>query len=257
MRVLVMLTVAALALMVLPMPGFAGDDCELTMWVQAPDLQDGRDFESQWDADGAGLDIIKADDWINLDGFPIAGVRWWGSYIDNEQFEPNGFHINMYGNNDMGTPGDSGDDVPGDLQRAYWFSLAETHESFFGTDGAGEDVYMYWVSLGSSWPDWFEQKLNDKYWLSIVADAIDGGSFPTWGWHSSTGLEGVPGLSTAVTGKVRDGSLCAEGDPAQWEHLDHDMSFVLVTNWCIPEPSTFAMLGMGIAGLVCFRRRRR
>lgn len=257
MRTLMLLIMAALVLMFLPTPGFAGDDCELNMWVQVPDMEGGLDLQSQWDADGPELDIIKGDDWISLDGYPISGVRWWGSYIDNQLFSPDGFHINMYDNNDMGTPGDSTDDMPGVLQKFYWFSLGETHETFLSQDAGGEDVYEYWVSLGNSWPDWFKQNLDERYWISIVADATDGDPSTIWGWHSSTGLEGFPGLSTAVTGFVLDGSPRAEGDPAQWRHLDYEMSFVLVTNWCIPEPSTLAMLGMGIVGLICFRRRRR
>jgi len=245
--------IAALIMMAFCTTAFAvGDVTEIIKWVQPPDYQTGLDLQSQWDSTDYEPDLIKADDWICPDGRPITDIHWWGSYFNNDSFSPDGFYINIYTNNDMGTPPSPADDVPGADLWNLRVNMAAVNQVSTGVfDSVGEEVYYYSVYLPEDF--WFSQERGQRYWLSIVADTPNIGDIPVWGWH--TGFEPqVCGLSTAVTGKVLTGDGMARGNPDQWEHMTYNMAFSLTT---IPEPGTMAMLGLGALGLLTFRRKRK
>ena len=256
MRIIVVFCIAAIALAILPEPAFAKDTCEFTMWAQAPDLQEGMDMESQWNPDDLLNDIIKADNWFSLDGHRVVAIRWWGSYFNNIKCEPN-FYINIYDNNDMATPGNPVDDVPGTPLKGYSIAYTDIDETFYGTDSFNEDVYMYWLDLKPLPGYQFCVEKDKKYWISIVADGTGGCANSLWGWHSALNMPAYPGTSNAVTGVSDDLAFWAEGKPDSWEHIDYNMAFVLTTNACIPEPGAFVMVGMGVIGLIVLRRRKR
>ncbi len=248
MRRSTIIGIAALVVMVFCVPALA--QYGVIKWEQLPDIEDGFDLQSQWDRMGGEPDVIKADDWICQDGLPITDIHWWGSYYDNEQFEPDAFYINIYANDPKATGPE--DDMPGTLRSSYWMAFSAVNEIDTGqTDSVGEKVYYYSVYLDET--VWFDQEQGVKYWISIVADTPDIGSTPIWGWH--TGFEpDVQGLTNAVTGKVLQDSAWAEGNPLEWAHMSYNMAFSLTT---IPEPGAYALFGLGALALLVLRRRKK
>ena len=103
--------IVALVVTAFCVPAIANDSTEITKWEQPPDYENGLDLQSQWDDTDSEPDVIKADDWICPDGLPITDIHWWGSYINDDQFTPDGFYITIYDNNPLGVGPD--DDLPG------------------------------------------------------------------------------------------------------------------------------------------------
>lgn len=226
---------------------------DIFKWIQAPDMEEGFDLESQWDPTDSEPDVIKADDWMCPDGRPVTDIHWWGSYLCDDPYQPEGFAILIYA--------DYYDDEksfyrPGALLEDYYAPFGDVNETLFGVDLEGETVYEYSLYLPED--DWFYQQQHNYYWISIVAVTPDIGDPPIWGWH--TGIEpedpfGDLDLSWAVTGKVdQTGGMpnIPEGNPAEWEWMNYNMAFAFTT---IPEPGTLALLGTAVAGLLAIRRR--
>jgi hypothetical protein len=240
----------------LPALAQANDDyLGVVKWIQEPDMERGRDLQSQYDITDNEPDVIKADDWICLDGWAITDIHWWGSFYANQAFEFDQFLINIY-ENDPGELFGPQDDLPG---VRVWggaenpFPVSSLTITFAGVDSAGENVYRYDLQLEEA--DWFYQVLGTKYWLSIIADTPEANNL-IWGWHSGFQPQ-LDGLTTAVNGKVLYPDATGLGNPDQWawitEHPDQ-MAFVLTS---IPEPGTIALFGLGVAGLLALRRRKR
>jgi hypothetical protein len=225
----------------------------IVKYEQPPDFQNGFDLQSQWDNTDSEPDVIKADDWICPDGRPITDIHWWGSYVADQTFTPDGFYIIFYDNKPMGAGPE--DDLPGAVAGGFWVALGLANEVDTGQMTQGEHVYEYSVYLQDVPGLWFYQDQGVKYWLSIVADTPNIGSEPIWGWH--TGLQPeIEGLTNAVTGKVlQDGTAPPFGNPDEWEHMNYNMAFAFTT--VIPEPGIFSLVGFGALGLLALRPRKK
>jgi hypothetical protein len=250
-------TIIAVAVTVLvgfSLPALAreGNQAEIFKWIQPPDMEEGYDLQSQWDATDSEPDIIKADDWMCLDGLPVTDVHWWGSYYDNEEFTPDGFAILIYEDFE-----DEEKELyrPGTLLEDYYVPFCNANETVFGVDSLGETVYEYTLYLSED--EWFYQDQDTWYWISIVAITPDIGSTPIWGWHTGVELPGMEGTAPAVTGKVDQTCGIPDipvGNPEEWAWMDYNMAFGLTT---IPEPATIGLFGAAAVGLVVLRRRKK
>jgi hypothetical protein len=238
-------SIAAFVLMTLSLPALGQIFQDPTKWVQLPDMDDGFDQQSQWDITDNEPNLIKADDWQCLDGrLPVTDIHWWGSYFNDEAFQPDGFAILIYSTVQYTDPAIWGPDA---LLQDYFVPLAQANETVFGVDSVGETVYEYSWDLDP----WFQQTTATWYWLSIVAVTPDIGNTPIWGWH--TGFGG-PDSEPAVKGEVPPGSVIPEGNPVMWQAVDYNYAFALTT---IPEPGTLAILGFSALGLLALRRKNK
>lgn len=78
-----------------------------------------------------------------------------------------------------------------------------------------------------------------------VYDTTTGGSFATAGTKGSSGL-----FNSGQLGGASGANIFFTPDPENWQ------SFNLVAASVVPEPSTFALAGLGAAALLIFRRRK-
>ena len=182
----------------------------------------GNAYGSQNDAAGFGLFAQVFDDFTLGASASINQVSWTGEYFNPpSQGAISAFTVGFYADNG-GQPGLL-------LDTANFVGTA--NETLLGTAG-GFPVYTYDVALGTP----FAATGGTKYWFSVYPDL----AFPPqWGIFAGSGGNGS-------SWQVFFGS----GGP-----LAADMAFTLSAA-SIPEPSTFGLLGLGLAGMVAFLRRK-
>jgi hypothetical protein len=166
------------------------------------------------------VDFQTADDFvISSDGI-VKSIRWWGLYTSDPHPAPEDtFSIRFFGD-DAGQPANAPfvDVTPVGPQR--------TLAGF--TDFFGRTVYEYLAIL----PTPVELSGGETYYLSIINDP----SADVWQWHRSSD----------------DGTGFARFDASSsWGPINENVAFQL-----IPEPTTFWLLGLGLAGLAVARRRK-
>lgn len=177
-------------------------------WIQPPDCDIGLDAASWWMAEGAGLPTIKAaDDWL-CDGRPVAGVRWWGSYIGWETNSPTptnppmgarpvGFRLTWY----TDIPASAGSySRPGVALASNYYPLeyeitnvipdrgivveypyCVSKLSFISAD-TYEHEYEYQLLFPRA--EYWNEKAGRVYWLSIEAVFASPPAFE-WGWKTT------------------------------------------------------------------------
>lgn len=233
-------------------------------WTQRPPTQGGVNIHSDVDwrtVMEQQTRQVVADDFVS-DGRPILGVRWWGSYFDQEKQpkqdpltggwlpqEEEGFLISFF-NNAAATAS-----VPGTLAGSYIApveTVAIQPTPIIGFDG--HRVWQYEVLLEETLLDHagplaseegFLEISGDEYWISIAAESghrIDPASGeevdtnepreqePFWGWHTSFDGNALPNF---VDNNPVAGLLEMPGDAWRYEWLSslnaENMAFELLT----------------------------
>jgi len=117
---------------------------------------------------------------------------------------------------------------------------------------------------------------NSGYWLGVPFILNDNAGAYTYGgyagqfgytgggtatWNGSTLTQTVP-LDPAQIAAIQAGNDTIYGfnlqlDPAVWPGGPIDITFQSLTLSGVPEPSTFALAGVAVAGLLCYRRKNR
>jgi hypothetical protein len=186
-------------------------------WEQMPEYADGFDLQSQLDSTDCEPAHIIADDWICPDGRPIIDIAWWGSYRNNEKFQPDGFHLVIYNSDPW--------DQPCEAIRHMLVGFSEVNETDTGkTDAMGQKVYKYTFHIPSG--QWVTQELGIKYWLCIVADTPNIGLTPIWGWHTGRHWP----VSGFIDAMANEDGVCADFpdvDPQSWISTACNMAFSL------------------------------
>ena len=131
---------------------------------------------------------FMADDFADTVSTPVAHIRWWGSYINNQpfnhvqkfliSFETDVANIGPFSY--PGTPLLSQVVVPGAITQNSG-TYTETFVSPGSGQPGGEALYMYNAELKLPFPE----QADTVYWLKIVAlvDPVVDGPVE-WGWHN-------------------------------------------------------------------------
>lgn len=189
-------------------------------WSQIPWDFNGDDWPSDerpW---------IMADDFECYDEDMIWAVRWWGSYIGDQNQHQDGWvfpvHIRFYL-----SVGDHPYSLPG---AEVFYDEVEAQEVFVGRDYKNEPVYRYDAYLTRPFDQWtYSQQSPNRGELFIGITIVQ----PSWGWH-----EVVPPHPRLDFAALWDG--------AKWNSTDTDMAFELMT---IPEPGTLASFALALSSL--------
>jgi hypothetical protein len=193
-------------------------------WSQTP-----WDFNgSDWPSDERPW--ITADDFMCEDEDMIYAVRWWGSYIGDQNQHQDGWvfpvHIRFYlsaGSHSYSLPG-----------AEVFYDEVEAQEVFVGRDHANEPVYRYDAYLTKPFDQWYySQQSPNKGELFIGITIVQ----PSWGWH-----EVIPPHPILDFAAIWDG--------AKWNSTETDTAFELMT---VPEPGTLAGFALALPGIALGR----
>lgn len=178
-------------------------------------------YASQNDTNVGGLgNFATTYDNFTLPSLSTVGaVAWTGGYYGGTIAPIAGFTLQFYSDN-AGVPGAS-------ISSTYIAGTA--NEGDIGNFG-GYEMYTYSANLGTA----FTASAGIQYWLSIVPDL---GHPPQWGWATGTGGDGAAYQVFLGTGAA----------------LANDMAFELAST---PEPFTFGLIGVGLAGIALAKFRR-
>jgi hypothetical protein len=164
-------------------------------WSQPPDYRPLGCINGWDEVSNYYTQPIIADDWVCMDGRPIKGIHWWGSFQGwtepNQALPydmPSAFHIGIW--TDVPKSSTNTFSHPGQL---IWENISDCYVwSYAGCDVDprkinGVDTCFEFEQLLSQ-DNWFYQYGNEPngtvYWLSIAA--IYGGETPVhpWGWKT-------------------------------------------------------------------------
>ena len=164
----------------------------------------------------------------------ITGIQWYGLYWGDTPPAEDDFTISFYTEESGSRPAFSSFHTV-DAGSAF---RADTGIDFVSESGRSYDVYTYWSNI-----DNVSLMLGGRYYLSIVDDS---GPYEAddWLWCTSA-YEG--------------GSMWYRFGVDMWTYSNSDMAFTLYGdyNHVIPEPATFTLLTLGIAGALVRRFRWR
>lgn len=189
-------------------------------------------------AETASLGYYAAEqgDYLQFDSFSLAtsasisSVSWYGfslgELLPGSEINPSEFLVAFYADNGSGQPGT----LLSSSTLGNSAGVVDTGEKY-----SGLSLFSYSGTLSTS----FQASAGSTYWIKIIDPTLNG----NWFWASGAGPDGSHiGIIGGDTGTYVD-----------------DMSFSLQGSTApVPEPSTTAMLSLGVLalGLAAARRRK-
>jgi len=242
-------------------------------YPQLPDLTPtGLDVLAgqQTPAAGNGFKIL-ADDFKCTETGPISDVHIWGSWLNDRlpNNDPNNVKFKLSIHSDIPAPPTGGFSTPGP---ELWSAVLSPGSFTVRPYSTGQEQFYdpnIKEIIGADTIDWqynftnlanpYVQQQGTIYWLDVQALPLDPSAY--FGWKTTNpqvtshfGDDSVYADTAVFTGPLVTGwapMVYPGGHP--YAGLSMDQAFVITT----PEPSTFALLGVGAVGLLGYAWRRR
>jgi hypothetical protein len=173
----------------------------------------------------------------------VTDVHWWGMYFNESSDQTDSFEIRIYADNpnNPGLPTNVGTEIYlaaiGAGARVATNELVATGGGFGSDIMAGLPLFAYAAVLASP----FEATVGTAYWLSIVNTSAAG-----WVWA----LQEPADVSSDY-----DYIAQSSSETPVFNYVYPARAAFQLTG-AVPEPTTLALFGLGLAGLGAVRRKK-